>query len=649
MEFTSTNGAATATHEALDWTELKVQILAGLDIVAEYHRLGLRLAGGINPTTGKVQAHAMGREDENPSAFINTKTGVYHASGDAPESLNFWDFAIRHGSYGDWSEMLRFYAARAGVEIPKFRKSNKGWIEEARYPYSDRAGDLVFEVIRYRQPNGKKTFRQRRPGPRGEWIYDLDGVRRILYRLPDLDNAGANEPVWIVEGEKDADTLAALGLIATTGAQGAEAAGRRHWEEGLYTPDLIGKHVRIIPDNDPTGQFFARLVARALHGKAASVRIVTLPGLHPKGDVSDWLDIGNLAADLAGLAEAAPDFEPTEEDPDDLNPERDATAADLIAANAGTRWLWEGWIPVSVLTLLTAEPSTGKTRFGLDLTKRIANGTTWPDGKPVVLPEGMTNRVLWIPADHQHSELSDAPATFGFNAKCLVLNSTLADIYSGTDLQTEEQIADLENRIKRVRPAMVLIDTVTNTSDLKSQDTSDAKRQYKPLQEIAKRTGVAIVCVTHLNVAGKTLGRRADEKTRVTIRLECPDPVGQPNRRKMAVALSRLSVYPPALGITMGNDGNTYDDQPPTEASVQADKTVPPAVQVAIGFLTARLSLCAAQVNVVRTEAENREPPISGKSLYAAKEFMGIEEWTEEKRVWWRLASRTDPETEGHF
>ena len=42
-----------------------------------------------------------------------------------------------------------------------------------------------------------------------------------LYRLPELMAAAPIEPVWICEGEKDADNVAALGLIATTSPGGA--------------------------------------------------------------------------------------------------------------------------------------------------------------------------------------------------------------------------------------------------------------------------------------------------------------------------------------------------------------------------------------------------------------------------------------------
>lgn len=629
----------------LDWSDLKRRIIAGLDLADEYAQLGLRIVG--SPHNGKLQARAMGRDDDNPSAFVSLATGLYYAHGDPPEMLSFFDFALRYGRFGDWSEVVRHYAARAGVEKPIFRKSGKGWIEEARYPYRDRDGNLLFEVLRYRQPNGKKTFRQRQPDGSGGWRYDLDGLTRVLYRLPEL-LAHPDQPVWLVEGEKDADSLAELGLTATTAAQGAEAAGRKYWERGLYAPDLAGRDVVIVPDNDPPGLGFAHLVAGLLAGTAARVRLLELPEQPPKGDVTDWLEQGHGLVDLQALADACPDYDPASAAGVETDPSRDATAADLIAANAGTRWLWEGWLPLSVLTLLTAEPSTGKTRFCLDLNKRIAQLSQWPDGAAIQLPEGITPRVLWVAADHQHAELADAPAKFGFDPGCCLLNTTVSDLYGGTELQEPTQLDDLEARIKRLRPALVVIDTVTNTSDYKSQDTSDAKRQYKPLQEVAKRTGTAILCVTHLNVAGKTLGRRADEKTRVTIRLECPDPDGQPNRRKLSVALSRLSVYPPALGVTMGDAGNDYDASPPSATSEQDGAGMPtPAVQEAIGFLTARLAHGPARVSGVRREAENRVPPISARSLYRAKEILEVDEYEEQGRQWWRLAANGHP-ANGH-
>ncbi|HMM43749.1 MAG TPA: toprim domain-containing protein, partial [Thermomicrobiales bacterium] len=96
----------------------------------------------------------------------------------------------------------------------------------------------------------------------------LDGTRRVLYRLPEIVAADPGQRVVVVEGEKDADALAALGIVATTCAQGAGA-----WRDE-YSASLAGRHVAIVPDNDDAGRRHAEQVARSLAGVAASVRVV---------------------------------------------------------------------------------------------------------------------------------------------------------------------------------------------------------------------------------------------------------------------------------------------------------------------------------------------------------------------------------------
>ena len=88
----------------------------------------------------------------------------------------------------------------------------------ATYDYVDEDGNLLFQVVRH-DPKG---FKQRRPKAQGGWIWDLKGVQRVLYRLPEVQEAIALEKtVHVVEGEKDADLLASMGLAATTSPGGA--------------------------------------------------------------------------------------------------------------------------------------------------------------------------------------------------------------------------------------------------------------------------------------------------------------------------------------------------------------------------------------------------------------------------------------------
>jgi hypothetical protein len=94
----------------------------------------------------------------------------------------------------------------------------------ATYDYADEGGELLSQVVRY-EPRG---FRQRRPDGRGGWIWNLQGVRRVPYRLPELLEAlGAEQTIFIAEGEKDVDNLHRLGAPATCNLGGA---GKWHAE-----------------------------------------------------------------------------------------------------------------------------------------------------------------------------------------------------------------------------------------------------------------------------------------------------------------------------------------------------------------------------------------------------------------------------------
>lgn len=173
----------------------------------------------------------------------------------------------------------------------------------ATYPYVDEANQLLKEKLRT-QPKG---FVQRRPDPAAKdgWSYKLDGVRKVLYRLPGvLAAAQAGQLVYITEGEKAADAVAKLGLSPTCGSDGA---GK--WAPG-YTESLRGAHVVILPDADEPGRKHGELVAKSLHGIAASVKVVLLPGLPEKGDAFDWIAAGGTRESLEALVGETTEWSP---------------------------------------------------------------------------------------------------------------------------------------------------------------------------------------------------------------------------------------------------------------------------------------------------------------------------------------------------
>jgi predicted P-loop ATPase len=172
------------------------------------------------------------------------------------------------------------------------------------YDYYDAAGSLVHQTVRY----APKAFRQRRPDPAnpGRYLWDLKTIQPVLYHLPDVLMAiQTEEPVYLTEGEKDADTLVSLGFVATCNPMGA---GK--WDP-TYSESLRGASVVILAHFDTPGTKHAELVAKHLHGLAQTVRLVH--AFHtdtPGSDFTDWLEAGGTKEEFEAIVNTAPVYGP---------------------------------------------------------------------------------------------------------------------------------------------------------------------------------------------------------------------------------------------------------------------------------------------------------------------------------------------------
>ena len=170
------------------------------------------------------------------------------------------------------------------------------------YPYTDESGALLFQVVRY-EPKG---FRQRRPDGHGNWIWNLQDTRRVPYQLPNLIKAVASgQTIYIPEGEKDVESLRAIGLAATT-----NPGGTNKWRDE-YSGYLHGADVVVLPDNHAEGREHADQIVTSLRSIAKRIRILDI-GKHwaecpDKGDISDWLAGGGTAEKLRAIASTLPE------------------------------------------------------------------------------------------------------------------------------------------------------------------------------------------------------------------------------------------------------------------------------------------------------------------------------------------------------
>ena len=229
-----------------------------------------------------------------------------------------------------------------GIELRELTpgKDRKGDSEVVkRYAYHDERNEFLYEVVRL----APKGFCQRRPDTSGGWIWDMKGVRRVLYRLPSVAHAiAAGQRIYVCEGEKDADRLYKRGLAATTAPGGA---GK--WKKA-YSEMLRGAHAVLVPDADAPGRTHAREAGQALLAEAASVKLLDLyPGVEDGRDVSDWLDAGGSVEQLEALADQAAFLEPDPPPPPPAagsaaseEPTGDSALAETLARLFKDRYRW---------------------------------------------------------------------------------------------------------------------------------------------------------------------------------------------------------------------------------------------------------------------------------------------------------------------
>jgi hypothetical protein len=217
-----------------------------------------------------------------------------------PENNSWFDHDLKlGGSVIDWVMLER--GCDAGQAMRELSGDNGAPEIVATYDYRDEGGNLIFQCVRSKP----KDFWQRRPDGKGGWINNLQGVRRVLYRLPEIISA---QSVCVPEGEKDVDNLTKLGFVATTNPLGA---GK--WRDE-YSETLREKNVIVfgdVGDEDEAGERHTAKVLESLMGRAKSIKHVVLPnGFHDVSDYIATLPPKTAADTIRKLIEETPEIKP---------------------------------------------------------------------------------------------------------------------------------------------------------------------------------------------------------------------------------------------------------------------------------------------------------------------------------------------------
>lgn len=306
-----------------------------------------------------------------PEGFV-----VHPLAGEDP--IDMRDYVRTKAGLPDWQPERRAKPEQS-AHLKIIRKSeppkpfsdyyllSNGYRHAKTYDYTTVEGEVLFEVLRYEHDTEPKTFVQRRPDGNGGW---LSGRQEpVLYRAHEIA-ANLKDPVFVVEGEKDADRLAEFGYLATTVPNGS-------WPEDLSI--LSGRIVYILADNDAPGDKKAKDAIARLSGVATSYRI-DLPELPIKGDVSDWLNAGNTTEKLENICRKA--LPAAANDNAENGPNFsifDWTVDRFKGEPPKIEYLVDGVMPTGVPGMVSAMGDTGKSYAMLELHRRVSFGSSMYD------------------------------------------------------------------------------------------------------------------------------------------------------------------------------------------------------------------------------------------------------------------------------
>jgi putative DNA primase/helicase len=251
-----------------------------------------------------------------------TAPGPGHSAADRSMSVtldaNAPEGFLVHSFSGDDDIVCKDYV-RDKLGLPKWSANGKdhGRVKAynpiAKHIYRLADGTAYLRVDRF--ADKQRGFPQFYWDTKSQWLKGKPKGPKVPYRLPELLAAPLETQVHVCEGEKDADNLAKLGFVATCNSEGAETGTGKKFTSDLF-PYFKDRDVYVHEDNDDKGRKHVQCVARMLHGVAASIRIVRLPGLKKKGDVSDFLKGDPSGVRFIQECERSPLWEPGASDED---------------------------------------------------------------------------------------------------------------------------------------------------------------------------------------------------------------------------------------------------------------------------------------------------------------------------------------------
>lgn len=351
----------------------------------------------------------------------------------------------------------------------------------AEYVYTDLNGASVAKKLRY--PD--KGFCWLKPDGKGGWTKGRNG-QAPLYNCY---NVRDKQTLYIVEGEKDVQTLSGYGKPAVSLPDGAKSK----WLDS-YTEFLKGRNVAIIQDNDEPGKNLAQMIAGKLDGQAKSVRVIDLSeiwaDIPEKADISDYLAAGHDIKKLSELANKTEIWKP----------EKGTSKYTQLSAvdSTSTEWLWYPYIPVGKITLMTADPGTGKTFFSLYLTATVSTGRPFYGQSPCQVRPPRT-------AIYQTAEDGIADT---IKPRLEPMQPNFENIFvidESKEPLTLSNYEEIEQAMKDLNPALMIFDPLQAYlgADVDMHRANEVRPVLSHIGQLAEKYKCAVIFIMHNSKMGQ--------------------------------------------------------------------------------------------------------------------------------------------------
>jgi len=471
-----------------------------------------------------LPTHGQGHGDKNPSLSISDGEDgkplfKCHSGCDQHELFH----AIRH--YGLLPEIQKRDPLASIKPLPALAPQ----VLEHEWVYVDEDGEPLFVKQRFKTQSAKgKDYRQMRcvKQPDGTHVRfpGFKDTRLVPYRFPELLSAKtAGRTIFLTEGEKAADALVSIGVIATSAH-----AGSGSWPEEI-TQYFAGAVVIMVPDNDLAGWTYAGKVAAALIPVVKSLRILDLPVEGLTDDAWEWVNVlGGTRQALVELAKLSPLIR---HEDDVTTPERlsGSTPTNVNTTNATApgnvhqetdktykpfkieswqsvkdepiKWLIQDVIPDQSLVALFGPPASFKSFHAMSIAECIASGRPWM-GKEIngsgpvlyIAGEGYGGIGARIAAIKQHHKTPDSAQLYVVRSMINLRSS--AEDFTNLILAIDELV-----QLIGVQLRMIVIDTLARSFGGGNENNSDDMGVYiQSLGKIQNRYKCSLMLLHH---AGK--------------------------------------------------------------------------------------------------------------------------------------------------